>query len=244
MLPAEYSKLRALHGACCVSVVEGGLTTVLDIGGEELGAGYLMEDVGQSITVSECFDGHGLSALGSAVFMALQNLHERGYSHGDARIANILRLGETVKWIDMMLSVPVSQTVKRGVDIKTLLESLLPPTNTAAVIGLMQSTAVTTYCKDCSVQNMNQVCAALSVAVLSSSGSTAESHKNGRKRSREEEDPVAISSEPEVAASLDPADPAREFDVAPSPKRARLSPPPLPPAGGMEVVQEDPVDPQ
>jgi hypothetical protein len=172
MLPEEYSRLRALRGVCCVSVAEGGLTTVLDNNGDELGAGYLMEDVGQQIAVADCFEGHSLSALGSAVFTALQVMHAVGHSHGDARIANILRLGETVKWTDMMPSVPVTAAVKRVVDIKTLLESLLP-TNSAAVIGLMQSAAVTTYSNDCSVQNMKQVCAAVSAAVLSSSASTA-----------------------------------------------------------------------
>lgn len=172
MLPEEHSKLQALRGASCVSVVEGGLTTVLDNRGNELGAGYLMEDVGQNIIVSECFDVRGLTALGSAVFMALQSLHERNYAHGDARIANVLRFGETVKWVDTMLSVSVPQTIKRGADIKKLLESLLP-TNSAAVAGLMKSTTVTIYCKDCSVQNMNQVCDAVSVASLSSSGSMA-----------------------------------------------------------------------
>ena len=160
MLPSEYSLLLALSGTCCVSVVKGGLTDVLDSNGDELGAGYLMEDVGQQIAVANCFGRNSLSTLGEKVFMALQDLHVRGHSHGDARIANIVRLGEEVKWIDMMLSVNGTQTAKRVADMKALLTSLLP-TNSAAVTELMQSDVVTTYSKDCSELNMYQVCTAV-----------------------------------------------------------------------------------
>ena len=166
MLSHEHAQLRTLGGTCtcCVSVVHAEPTAVLDEYGDELGAGYLMSEVGQQIVGADCFYGHALSALGSSVFTALQRLHACGHAHGDARIANIVRVGESVKWIDMMVSVSGSAAAKRVHDIKTLLTSLFP-TNALAVTGLMKSNVVSTYSDDCSELNMTSICTAVAAVV-------------------------------------------------------------------------------
>lgn len=165
LLPSEHAMLTELNGKFVISVA-GGLVTVLD-NGEELGAGYLMSEVGRQIAVEDCVTSGkicSLSALGSAVFMALRGLHACGRSHGDARIANIVLIGETVKWIDMMHSVSSTEAAKRVFDIKTLLESLLRNKPDAADL-LMRANVVSAYGADCSVENMQQLCKAVEAAL-------------------------------------------------------------------------------
>ena len=60
----------------------------------KLGAGMLMEELGCKVVSAE--PGCMMKAL-----RALQELHAAGYTHGSARLDNLLSCGERLKWCDV-----------------------------------------------------------------------------------------------------------------------------------------------
>lgn len=67
------------------------------------GGYYVMSDVGRpSRAATKAFCREALAAL--------RDLHIAGCSHGDARVANLLRVGSKLKWIDMRMSVMSSSS--------------------------------------------------------------------------------------------------------------------------------------
>ena len=53
---------------------------------------FLLSEVGKSVKIS--------LSNSRPVVKALVALHEKGIIHGDPRVYNIVRIGETLKWID------------------------------------------------------------------------------------------------------------------------------------------------
>ena len=54
---------------------------------------------------------------------ALYGLHSCGVTHGDTRIENALMLDDTLKWIDLRLSIIMTTKLNMRHDVETLLES-------------------------------------------------------------------------------------------------------------------------
>jgi hypothetical protein len=121
----EYSLLTAAAaaGAPVVRPVEGSLLNFVNLGGGRVsGGGFLLEAVGKPFPAVES------RARCVQAFDTLAELHRAGVIHGDARLPNLLLVGEHGAWIDLRASVkgvePSLDVLKR-LDARTLARSVL-----------------------------------------------------------------------------------------------------------------------
>ena len=112
----EYQNNVVIHKLVPHSVVQAiAFQTTFDA---HPGAGMLMAEVGERISrISE-----------NDALKALQAFHESKYGHGDARIANLLRFGEKLKWCDLQHAVKLDEGESKAhfmdIDKETLLSSI------------------------------------------------------------------------------------------------------------------------
>jgi hypothetical protein len=62
---------------------------------DELGGGYLLSAVGKPVDPT-------LRSTWQGAFSTLQVLHEKRFTHGDARLPNLLQVGDKFLWIDFL----------------------------------------------------------------------------------------------------------------------------------------------
>jgi hypothetical protein len=95
LVAEEYARMRAVAAAAgdaVVAPVEGSLVIAGDLGG-----GFLLERVGEGVDAK-------LKTRGACrdAFRALARLHAAGATHGDARLANLVRVDGELRWIDLL----------------------------------------------------------------------------------------------------------------------------------------------
>jgi aminoglycoside phosphotransferase len=100
-LEYEFTTLQraATAGAPVVPVVAGSLTSFFSAAGAHCGGGFLLRDVCTRVVLDT-------PARCTAVFAALRALHAAGFTHGDARLPNLLATrahgaGAELRWIDL-----------------------------------------------------------------------------------------------------------------------------------------------
>ena len=141
---AEFVQLEkaAMRGAPVVRPVPGSLRS--DVFGERgvVGSGYMMEAVGQPFVVNS-------SARCTAAFQSLAACHRLNVIHGDARLPNLLSVGQekAPAWIDARTLVdygePVNMLAAR--DMRTFARSILRLEDTAAPLPTAVDDALKRY---------------------------------------------------------------------------------------------------
>jgi tRNA A-37 threonylcarbamoyl transferase component Bud32 len=97
LVHGEFEKLCALREMpYIINVDENSLRTFID-DGVVIGVGYLMEQVGVSLTLEQMKQRQIVSKL----LKSLEKLHKSGYCHGDSRVANALLFNNEVVWVDL-----------------------------------------------------------------------------------------------------------------------------------------------
>jgi hypothetical protein len=118
---AEFDAMKGMAEFDCVmNVVDGSFKSCTEI---VRGVGYLMTTIGEKVSVKS-------KKTRDAIFMSLLELHLLGRTHGDARLANVLRISIGNKkfkyvWIDCMLKPVQTDRECREHDVITLANSLL-----------------------------------------------------------------------------------------------------------------------
>jgi hypothetical protein len=129
LVEAEYESLRVLSQSHrTVDVVKDSLQTISWMG-VELGAGYLMSNIGEPVLPSDCVQRNKLTGVGRLVLQSLCHLHaDDKVAHGDARIHNVVwdPAVKAYKWIDFMQSSSISSEGRICDDLSLLLNTMLP----------------------------------------------------------------------------------------------------------------------
>lgn len=126
MLRLEHARLTAHAQACqCQLVVRP--SAFIDLP-DAAGGGFCMTPVGSAITREGLLSSNKFPQI-IDVFKVLSALHQHGYAHGDARLANLVVLQNTppsLCWIDFRTSFhqDAGQTVLFQADMKTLFKSI------------------------------------------------------------------------------------------------------------------------
>ena len=124
-LEREFGLLVAAKavGAPVATVVPDSLVFIYDNeNGRYIGGGYLMQDVGISVSITSL--AHCL-----AVFASLHELHVKTFAHGDARLPNLLarpfQLLPSYFWIDLRFSFSGASNATMRSDARLLAASIL-----------------------------------------------------------------------------------------------------------------------
>jgi hypothetical protein len=138
----EFEKLvtAATRGATVVTVAPNSLKLVEDEQGVVIGGGYLMVQVGSAFVVSS-------QHRCERAFKALQQLHECGVYHGDARLPNLILHGDDLLWVDMRAStfhegetVPIMSKLDALSLVRSVLAGREPPPNVVSAAAAYSMT--------------------------------------------------------------------------------------------------------
>ena len=129
----EYTQLEmaATRGAPVVRPVRGSLRSDVAVERGVVGCGYMLEAVGQPFVINS-------SARCTAALESLASIHRLGIIHGDARLPNLLSVGEdkAPAWIDARTFVDCGESVNllMARDMRTFARSILRLESTAATL--------------------------------------------------------------------------------------------------------------
>ena len=130
LVELEYQKLEKLAGSPRVVNVETHSLRVIMKDEFELGAGYLMCDVGTPVLPANCYKRNKLTKTGKDIIESLFEMQSTdGIAHGDARIHNVVwdSIASCYKWLDFMgSSSDVNKDLRDRKDLSLLLNTMLP----------------------------------------------------------------------------------------------------------------------
>jgi hypothetical protein len=161
MVNNEHNLLRKLQITGAVVTLHNStehLCTVVD-NGVDLGAAYLMSDIGTEVDPKSCVLAGSLTETGRTAFLALRRLHMNGHMHGDARLANLVRIEGSLKWIDVMKGHQgdiSAANIKE--DLRQLLDSVDPKIPVPVISDILVSNAVTAYACTRTEADMESMC--------------------------------------------------------------------------------------
>jgi hypothetical protein len=134
LVELEYDMLENINSSHVVNVKADSLKIIKWKENEtqkeiELGAGYLMSNIGEPVLPGDCTKRNKLTTAGRLVLQSLCNLHVHDrVVHGDARINNVVwdSIANVYKWIDFMRSSSKTFELRMHQDLSLLLDTMLP----------------------------------------------------------------------------------------------------------------------
>jgi aminoglycoside phosphotransferase len=137
LLEKEYRQLKKHCDGCTCSVLVTPQCSNISCSTQL--CGYLMAPVGDH-HVSRSYATSSVEALRKVLRRLLDlHTHEPPIIHGDARLPNLLQLGETLFWVDMLDSygADVADEYSKTNDMRTLISSILHPVSVPADIDIL-----------------------------------------------------------------------------------------------------------
>lgn len=134
LIVGEYEKLTQLQDVPNVARIRLNSLVQCDVNGTPIGLRYLLGTVGRQVTKADC----GQQIFCERLFLSLQAIHARGFSHGDPRIDNAIIFQDELFWVDMVgFNSTVSSSYHKVADLKILIESVFDESNHTRYSGLL-----------------------------------------------------------------------------------------------------------
>jgi tRNA A-37 threonylcarbamoyl transferase component Bud32 len=116
----EFEAMQNAKGDCPDCVIQVfNCTSVIQLKGSVYMGGYTMA-LGEHVNVTSSKS----KGVRKDVFKALQQLHNSGWCHGDARVANVVKVGSNYQWIDFMTAVRDTRKEQVEQDVLKLIRSI------------------------------------------------------------------------------------------------------------------------